>query len=329
MRRLRVLVPVVLLAGLGVSAAALATFGQHSPAPTSVPAPPDAPRPPPATAEVPISGWPSPANTGWQHTGVTLTAYTGPLTITTANTVISGKDIRGCLFIKANNVTILNSRVTCAGSSPQDGGTMIVQQSDAYTPGVTGLTMTDVEITRPAGSNGGADYGLLLYGKSVNLTRINIHNVTSGIHFSGDGVTLRDSYIGDMVNISGSDHNDAVIANGGAPHVTLVHNTLEVPGDQTTPIAMYPEGSPNSYWTIDDNLLNGGGYCIYPSYSKGQEQPNNHITITNNVFGSTFFTGCGAYGPVNSGPNGARFLDGQGNTWSGNTWANTGLSVAR
>jgi hypothetical protein len=272
--------------------------------------------------------FPSPATTGWQHTGTTLSAYTGPSTISTEGTVIDGKDIKTCLYITASNVTIKNSRITCAGSSRTDAGTMIVQQSNYYTPNVSGLTMTDVEITRPAGDNGGADYGVLLYGKNVTMTRVYIHNVTSGIHFSSTGpVTVQDSYIGQLVNISGEDHNDAVIANGGAANVVLRHNTLEVPLGQTTPIAMYPEGTPNSYWTIDRNLLNGGGYCIYPSYTKGSEQPNHHITVTGNTFGRKYFSTCGDHGPVATGGGGATFLDGAGNRWMDNVVEGSGAPV--
>jgi hypothetical protein len=247
--------------------------------------------------------------------------------------VISGKDITTCLYVTASNVTIKNSRISCAGSSPTDGGTMVLKYGSYYDGTPTGLTLTDVEITRPAGRNGGADYGIQDYGRNLTLTRVNIHNVTSGISFANgsttgaNGALLQDSYVGGLVNISGSDHNDAVMSNGGARNVTMRHNTLEVPMGQTTPIAMYPESGPNSYWTIDHNLLNGGGYCIYPSYTKGHEQPNHHVTATNNVFGRKYFSRCGQGGPVNAGVNGASFYDGTGNTWTGNTWSDTGAAV--
>ncbi len=272
--------------------------------------------------------FPNDGCTGWQHTGVTLAAYTGPDTIDIDGTVIDGKDINTCLYITANNVTIKNSRIRCAGASPTDGGIMIVQQSNYYTPNTTGLTLTDVEITRPTGSNGGADYGLQIYGKNVTLTRVNIHNLTSGVHFSGGGpVLIQDSYIHDLIDISGQDHNDDVIANGGATNVQLIHNNFEVQYAQTTPIAMYPEGKPNSYWTIDKNLLNGGGACIYPGYTKGSEQPNHHITVTNNHFGRKFFPNCGNGGAVDTGRNGAQFLDGTSNVWANNVWDDTGATV--
>ena len=295
--------------------------------PTTTPPTTTPPTTPPPTTEPPSTDFPTPATTGWRHTGVTLSPYTGPQTITADGTVIDGKDITSCLYVKADNVTIRNSRITCAGSSPRDGGVMILQQSDAYTRGVTGLTVTDTEITRPAGNTNSADYGILLYGSNVTITRVNIHNVTSGIHFSGGSVTVQDSYIGDLVNISGEDHNDGVIANGGSSGVTLRHNTINVPIVQTTPIAIFPEGEPNSYWVVDNNLLNGGGYCIYPSYTKGEEQPNHHMTITDNVFGRTFFANCGSAGPVSGGINGGKFSDGAANVWTNNTWQDTGAVV--
>jgi hypothetical protein len=295
--------------------------------------------PSPAAATGTASGtssavWPSASTTGWQHTGATLTRYTGPSTISTNGTVIDGKNITTCLYITASNVTIKNSRITCAGSSPTDGGTMVLKYGSYHDGTPTGLTLTDVEITRPAGKNGGADYAIQDYGRNLTLTRVNIHNVTSGISFAGgnrsgaNGALLQDSYIGGLVNISGSDHNDAVMSNGGATKITLRHNTLEVGLGQTTPIAMYGDlNGPNTYWTVDHNLLNGGRYCIYPSYAKGSEQPNNHITVTNNVFGRKYFSRCGQGGPVNAGTNGASFYDGAGNTWTGNTWADEGATV--
>jgi hypothetical protein len=48
--------------------------------------------------------------------GTTLTAYTGPYTITTDGTVIDSKDITQPITIAANNVTIRKSRLRNAGS---------------------------------------------------------------------------------------------------------------------------------------------------------------------------------------------------------------------
>ncbi|MEV0136688.1 hypothetical protein AB0H83_50720, partial [Dactylosporangium sp. NPDC050688] len=59
-----------------------------------------------------VAGYPAAHNTGYPQglpgdtrKKVTLTPYTGPMTITVAGTVIDGKDINGHLEIKAKNVT--------------------------------------------------------------------------------------------------------------------------------------------------------------------------------------------------------------------------------
>ena len=62
--------------------------------------------PPASSAE-----FPTPETTGYKHTGVTLTTYTGPSTITVAGTVIDAKQITTCLTISAPNVTIKRSRI--------------------------------------------------------------------------------------------------------------------------------------------------------------------------------------------------------------------------
>ena len=54
-----------------------------------------------------LFGMPDATTTG-VPAGTTLTAYTGPMTITTPGTVIEGKIINGTLRVTAANVTIKN-----------------------------------------------------------------------------------------------------------------------------------------------------------------------------------------------------------------------------
>ena len=60
---------------------------------------------------------PSASNTG-VPAGKALTKYTGPLTITTAGTVIDGKAVYGDLRIQAKNVIIRNSYLHCGTNIP-------------------------------------------------------------------------------------------------------------------------------------------------------------------------------------------------------------------
>src|SRR5882724_1050121 len=84
------------------------------------PKPSSAAKPPPVLAATGVNcvkqlracGFPDASNTGWQPTGVKLTTAGVNLTsdkefqINTPGAVIDGKDIQGCVSIKANNVTI-------------------------------------------------------------------------------------------------------------------------------------------------------------------------------------------------------------------------------
>jgi hypothetical protein len=283
---------------------------------TTTTAPPTTTTTRPATTTTTGTGglvWPDASNTGVPF-GTTLTNYTGPCTITVAGTVIDSKNITCTLSIQANNVTVRRSRISTTGF-------ILVDQ----VPGVTGTRIEDTEIQRP-GSSGTADYALRLRGNGVIVARVNIHNVTSGIHLDGSNMTIQDSYIHDVVNISGQDHNDAIISNGGTSHVQILHNTLEVPLGQTTPLAIYPEpnfGGANTDWLVDHNIFNGGGYCIYPGYSpQAGEQPNTLLRVTNNVFGNKFYGNCGNFGYTRG-----AWYSGGGNTWTNNVLQRTGAVV--
>lgn len=268
--------------------------------------------------------FPDASCTGWQHTGVTLTPYTGSLSISQSNTVIDGKDINGCIDIRANNVTIKRSRIRCAGSSPTEGGTMIVKLGVSWESQWSNLTLEDVEITRPDGKNGGADYAIEVYAKNSTITRANIYNITSGIHLMTSDTVIQDSYIHNLVDISGEDHNDNIIANGSKRNIRIEHNNLENPINEVTPIAMYPEGSANSYWVVNKNLLNGGGFCMYTG-AAANEQPNNNIQITNNHFGTKFYSNCGAVGVIREDPV-SSIKNGANNIYCNNTWDSPGNS---
>jgi len=66
-------------------------------------------------ARLAACGYPTLASTG-VPAGTVLTAWTGSSVISTAGTVIDGKTL-GCIQIRALNVTIRNSRITCTGTA--------------------------------------------------------------------------------------------------------------------------------------------------------------------------------------------------------------------
>ena len=72
---------------------------------------------------------------------------------------------------------------------------------------------------------------------------------------------------------------------------------------------------------INDNLVAGGGYCIYGGQNPGGHTISN-IRITNNRFSTLYYPTCGAHGPI-----AAFTTNGTGNAFSGNVWDVSGKPV--
>src|SRR5262249_35467039 len=110
-------------------------------------------------------GYPDATNTG-VPAGTALTVVNGDLTVSTAGAVVDAKDIRGCVLIKAPNVTIRRSKITCTGD--YGIGSFIEQYSGG------GLVIEDSEISC-AGSSATAigSYGLI-------ARRLDITNCENG-----------------------------------------------------------------------------------------------------------------------------------------------------
>lgn len=104
--------------------------------------------------------------TGWQHTGVTLTAYTGPTTITTDGTVIDSKLINGTIIVQAKNVTIKRSKIVFDGyyGIQAEGQNTLIE---------------DVELTVPSASI--ANSGRAIAGGDFTVRRAYIHDLPRGI----------------------------------------------------------------------------------------------------------------------------------------------------
>ena len=89
--------------------------------------------------------FPGPANTGVPG-GTGLTPYTGPCTITVANTVIDSKIITCELLIRANKVTIRNSQLTGAHRRVSEGDGASFRIEDSWFDG--SRTATDCSVDR-------------------------------------------------------------------------------------------------------------------------------------------------------------------------------------
>jgi len=193
---------------------------------------------PTATATPPPGDYPDADNTG-VPAGTTLTAYTGPSTITTAGTEINGKTITSPLTINAANVTVRNSRISTGTSFG------IVNNS-------TGFLIEDSEIV---GSDG---TGLLW--DNYTARRVEVSGFENGCQ-AGDNVTLEDSWIHDL-DTSNDAHTDGCQFSPGAGNILIRHNTIE-PQTSGTPattsaIIMHTGGDPQNHDVrIENNRLDG------------------------------------------------------------------------
>ena len=279
MERVRRALLAVVLASVGLMACTPgSTGGTNPPPPTTTP-------PPPAPGE-----FPTPDTVGWRPTGVTLSPYTGPCVITTDGTVIDAKDVTcTTLEVQADDVHITRSRIRASGD-------FAVRFSSGER-----LLIADSEITSTTA--GAADRAIALWSPDATVRSSYVHSTRRGIAL-GDGARIVGNYVDDLVNPSDA-HTTAVSTSGGTHHVVVSGNTL---GCNTqgcsSAISIYPEnwaGGPNDDIRIEDNLLNGGSYCVYLGYSPDAgELPNTNMVVVDNVFGDKYYPDCGRYGPAAS-----------------------------
>ncbi|WTX00783.1 right-handed parallel beta-helix repeat-containing protein (plasmid) [Streptomycetaceae bacterium NBC_01309] len=194
-------------------------------------------------------------------------------------TVIDGKDIPCSVRVTADGVRITRSKVTATG---QWGVYLVDRHTD--------LLVQDVEIVGTADCEYGVGF------QSVKSVRIDVSGCSDGVKMER-GASLVDSWIHDLSRGPG-DHNDGVQITGGSD-ITIRHNRIENPRNQTSAILVGGEfGSPSNI-LVENNFLDGGNYTVYLD-PKGSNR-----VIRNNVFTRNY-----VYGPAR--------LDGQVE-WAGNT----------
>lgn len=265
------------------------------PTPTSTPPPSPTPSPSPTSGltdclhQLAACGFPNAANTG--PAGV-LTVVTGNVDLAVDGMVYADIEVRGCIDVTGQNVTIRNVRV--AGNGCFWG---IINHS-------TGLTIEDSEV-----SCGGPGTGIGY--QNLYVVRTEIRNCENGLDVSVNGhVTVRDSWIHDMITANGA-HTDGAQFGQGAEFVLLDHNTIDIPAPGgTSAVIMWDEGDPqNREVLISGNLLSGGTYTLYC----GRSGPVVHVTVTGNRFGPHEFGSSNACG--------------DGEVWTGNVVDATGAPL--
>ncbi|MFJ9537512.1 hypothetical protein ACIRPX_09690 [Streptomyces sp. NPDC101225] len=254
------------------------------------------------------AGFPNSRTTG-PRTGLEPHA-TGNMSIRTDGAVIKGWDIKGSLDIYADDVTIIDSRIT----STNWWGVNL-------RPGFSGLRILHTTITAVPGKgpdNGGVDYAVSNMGaSSIEVGWCDI-SVFGNALSMGQG-HIHDTYVHGLVpfrNAGGEwQHTDAVISGGGnSGRLIIRHNTLLNPVDvhqgASASVGLFADTGHVSNTVIDNNLLAGGAYALY-----GGGEGATGITVTDNVFSTRYHSNSGVYGSVTA------WNAGSGNVWRGNRYA--------
>ncbi|MBR7835224.1 hypothetical protein KDL01_18265 [Actinospica durhamensis] len=251
-------------------------------------------------------GFPDAESTGPRT--ASFASHSGNVEIKQNGEVISGWDLSGSLDVYANDVTVIDTRITSTNWWAVN-----------LRPGYTGLRILHSRLTGTPGAgpdNGGEDYAVSDMGDGTIEVGWDDVSVFADALSMGHGY-IHDDYVHDIVpfiNRSGGyAHLDAVISDGDDTlGLRVVHNTLlnPVPVGQgtTSVIGLLPNTGPISNTTISDNWLAGGGYTVY-----GGGSGATGVVVTGNIFSTVYAGSCGFYGPVaywNAG--------GSGNQWSNN-----------
>lgn len=226
--------------------------------------------------------FPSETTTG-VPSGTSLTAYSGPTTISTNDTIVDSKTISSCLTVTGTNVTIRNSVITCSPS----GGFNAVNHPDNGSAGDP-LIIEDSEITCNGTNGNGVGEG------DFTLTRVDLHDCENGCDMNRD-VLIEDTWIHDLSSVGGDPHEDGCQMGFGhfegatlvdsVVRITFRHNRIEgvnnTGGNATSAIISY---SKTEDILIEENLLTGGSYTLYCSQGPGATSTN--FQVLNNHFGN-------------------------------------------
>ena len=213
----------------------------------------------------------------------------------------------------ASDVTIKNSRIIVSG----EGWGIALRHAN-------GVTIQNNEIAGPSSSGPSR---LMVGIKDIYADSTGIKVLRNDIWATSTGVQIESgliqgNYIHDL-GMTGSDHVNGTTSNGGTRLLEIRGNTIFNKYDQTDAISLFQDFGPQANRVIDGNLLAGGGYTIYAGANPGKESTATNIAVTNNRISRMYYPQGGSYGPATA------YNPGGGNTWSGNTWDDTGTTITR
>jgi hypothetical protein len=286
-----------------------------APAPTPTTAPTPTPTTPPAGGSASTS-FGGPGNTGPAAGGFNpTTKYTGPMTITTAGTVIQNQIIPPGLRVDAPNVTIQGNLVSGPTSSGPADVPLIYATGNA-----TGIKVQYNELRGNSASTWqGNDpvNGIKLVPNNATFSYNNMYWVAGdGVSLYGSNFTGIGNWVHDFAVRTDGAHYDAFhypTPSGTGFHDILIRNNRiemwinNAGASGMTAVVGLPDGTITN-GVVDHNLLAGGNYTIYGG---------NGVAFTNNLFWTKFSPKVGLYGTI-------AWLN-QAGAFSGNAYTDDGV----
>lgn len=227
-------------------------------------------------------GMPTESTTGIQA-GVTLTAYSGPTTITTPGTLVENKIIDGTLTIGTlGEITIRNCRF---------------QNFSFWGLNADGTSNITVDHCEFVGEGSTATSAYLGGG---TLTNNHVHGMAIGFQMSEPG-TVQDNCIHGLLDPNPETHFDAITVFRNTGPLLIQHNTLETPAlGGTADVFIKNEFGSIDSVTVNNNLLIGKpSYSIYVEESDARVGTITNVTLSSNYIQKGLF---GYYNIVNTEP---------------------------
>ncbi|HEX2706823.1 MAG TPA: PKD domain-containing protein [Solirubrobacterales bacterium] len=265
-------------------------------------------------------GYPDATNSG-VSASTSLTS-SGSITAATNGQVIDGKDITGMVTVKADNVTIQNSKIipTSTGS-----GSAAILVED----GATGTVIKDTTVGGKGAVSQTIEAAVRNWGGGTVAERDYFYNCNEC--WQGEG-TIRDSYMRIDSIYSGAHAEDIYVCSGT---VNVDHSTLINKEGQTATVFGDTICGGGNTFNVTNNLLAGGGFVLYPQANSSTKTGTMNVTgnriarcKTSAVYNSgSGGTSCGggadAFGYW---PDGgyygvaAYYYSGPGHVWENNVW---------
>jgi len=239
-----------------------------------------------ATGDDPPQGWPGPENTGIRDgcpAGLRV-ADADDLRPESGMLVecVRFTDVQPYVAQDVDGATFRHCRFETTHTSPDDfvnvQGPNATFEDSEFVGGVETWIRTSYE-----------GRGLVVRGSEFT-------GMANAVEWGTDGALIEDNYIHDFGSVLPAQHADGLQTDGAA-HAVVRHNTVfldDVTG-ATAAIGIWATGGDVTDVLVEDNLLAGGGYTVYPGVEQGGSVSS--VRFVGNRFSTRFSTSCGQFGP--------------------------------